>query len=100
MTDITHVEFKDVCIRLRSYAGGYPYRARQKEVIKYTAWFKENLKKGTYRIYNNDRSIQLFPEDLVIFTLKFGKVYDIIPQEKRFSKVDELLIRTKYEDND
>lgn len=95
MTDLIHIQFQDVIIRLKSPI--YPYYVWQRKMDEYSTWCKQNLKKGTYIIHNDIRAIQILKEDLVMFTLKYGSVYEIISDTYKMTKVEKLLAREPYE---
>jgi hypothetical protein len=94
MTDIIHTHFTDVYIKLK---GNHPYTSyvSPETVNKYAHWLNENVKSGTYLIYRDTRIIQLLSEDLILFTLVFGKVYEIVPSLNKMSKIEKLLLRER-----
>lgn len=102
MSDNIHVEFTDVLIEFKG-AGIPYYYSTPEDMNMYYKWMRDNLKKNTYLVYPISGMAQLLSEDLVMFKLRFGDVFRIVPVNNlnAMPKIEKLLInetiREKYD---
>lgn len=83
-----HIQMQDICIRwnkpsdkeIKTVAGSWYNKelvAHRQNVAKYMKWIEENIPAMSYYVVprDTDKVFFLNPDDLVAFTLVFGKVY-------------------------
>lgn len=82
-----HIEMQDICIRwnpptereIKTVGNWYNKElvAHRQNVAKYMKWIEENVSSMAYYVVpkDTDKVFFLNPDDLVAFTLVFGKVY-------------------------
>ena len=92
---------KDVCVKLNNVRFSHNPAIPVSNPEEYRMWIKSNIKKDEYYILKNTDFVYfLNKEDLLAFTLKFGKVYEykenyMMPKVEKMI-LQEIAIENKY----
>lgn len=87
---------KDICIRFNcTLRWGFKFIPDEQKITVYKKWIKENLEKTAYYFPRSypDRVYFLNAEDVSLFTLIHGRVYDYMGEGHiDMSKIEKMIL--------